>query len=96
MKTNATDKDELHATIKKLKKGRSSNDIPTEYIQAASEINGFLEEREKLYRTFWENLAIPTSWGNSILHVVFFISKWILGVRVDFAKQNPNFRVTFA
>ena len=67
MKTNAPDKDELHATIKKLKKGRSSNDIPTEYIQAASEINGFLEEMEKLYCTIWETLAIPTSWGHSKL-----------------------------
>ena len=67
MKTNASDKDELHATIKKLKKGRSLYDIPTEYIQAASEINGFLEEMEKLYRTIWETLAIQTSWGHSKL-----------------------------
>ena len=36
------------------------------------------------------------SYKKKRVHVFFLISKWILRVRVDFAKQNLNFRVTFA
>ena len=53
--------------IKKLKEGKSTNDIPSTFIKNALSCNEFREELMKLYKTIWETLLIPKDWGHSKL-----------------------------
>ena len=50
---------EIINVIKKLKEGKSTNDIPSTFIKNALSCNEFREELMKLYKTTWETLLIP-------------------------------------
>ena len=58
---------EIINVIKKLKEGKSTNDIPPTFIKNALSCNEFREELMKLYKTIWETLLIPKDWGHSKL-----------------------------
>ena len=58
---------EIVATIKDLKNGKSSNDIPTIFIKTAIENDDFVKEIEKLYKDVWIQNYFPSKWGNSKL-----------------------------
>lgn len=58
---------ELVSTIKKLKCGKSSNDIPVEYIKHSLESKKFVDEITKLFETIWVTKAIPSNWSHSKL-----------------------------
>ena len=71
LKTSPPDTDELRKTIIKLKSGKSANDVPTIYVKAAIECEGFIEEMVKLYKTIWETNSIPVDWGHSRLVAIW-------------------------
>ena len=49
------------------------------------------------FRTYILGIAVQIlTVSPDITKITLFISKWIFGVRVDFAKQNPNFKVDVA
>ena len=59
--------DEIEATIKKLKNGKASNDIPAAFLKHASDNKNFLLELTSLYKEVWESNQIPLNWGHSRL-----------------------------
>lgn len=59
--------EELAETVKRLKNGKASNDIPAEFLKHASSNNDFMLELTQLYKDVWENTQIPISWGHSRL-----------------------------
>ena len=69
--TDPPNVEELRTVIKSLKNGKSSNDIPSEYIKHAIDCKEFLEEMVKLYKTIWNTNKIPTSWGHSKLIAIW-------------------------
>ena len=58
---------EINHVIKKLREGKSTNDIPSTFIKNALGCAEFKAELLKLYRTIWETLLIPKEWGHSKL-----------------------------
>ena len=58
---------EITTTIKKLKDGKSSNDVPIAFIKHAIDNPKFMDEMVKLYATIWETLVVPVRWGHSRL-----------------------------
>ena len=60
-------KEELKETIKKLKGGKASNDIPMEYIKHSTESNEFMNEITKMFETIWTTKVIPKDWCHSKL-----------------------------
>jgi hypothetical protein len=71
IKTGPPDREEIVATIKKLKNGKAANDIPADYIKCALSCDSMLTEMVKMYEKVWETNEIPTKWGHSKL-----ISLW--------------------
>ena len=59
--------EEIEATIKKLKNGKASNDIPAAFLKHASDNKNFLLELTSLYKEVWESNQIPLNWGHSRL-----------------------------
>ena len=51
MRTCPPDLKELRNTIKKLKNGKSANDIPAAYVKSAMQCRKFQDEIVKLYQT---------------------------------------------
>ena len=58
---------ELMKTIKKLKNGKASNDVPVAFVKHAIESREFRHELTELYKTIWETHVIPDDWGHSKL-----------------------------
>ena len=54
IKTGPPDREELIATIKKLKNGKAANDIPADYIKCALSCDSMLTEMVKMYEKVWE------------------------------------------
>ena len=53
--------------IKKLKHGKSANDVPIAYIKCALEVNEFMDEMTLLYQSIWATHCIPKDWAHSKL-----------------------------
>ena len=65
--TDAPSKKEVVNTIKRMKNGKSANDVPIEFIKHSLESHEFVNEITKLYETIWNTKAIPSEWGHSKL-----------------------------
>ena len=61
------EKYEIIETLRKIKNGKSSNDIPAEYLKSAIDSDEVIEEMCKLYRLIWLTKQIPTKWRHSKL-----------------------------
>ena len=55
--------EELMNTLKGLKNGKSSNDIPAIFLKSASENTDFFNEFLDLYQTIWNSNSIPKKMG---------------------------------
>ena len=55
------------STIKNLKNGKASNDIPAAYLKTAIKNPNFTEEITKLYNEVWQTGIFPSEWGHSKL-----------------------------
>ena len=60
-------KDEIIATLKSLKNGKASNDIPAEFYKYALTSVELVTELEAIFQQIWNTGTIPTSWGHSKL-----------------------------
>ena len=58
---------ELRSTIRKMKSGKSSIDVPVTYLKSALESNTFIHEMVQLYQTVWDTNHMPKNWGHSKL-----------------------------
>ena len=58
---------ELVNILKKLKGGKSANDIAPAFIKCALESNEMMEEILNLYKVVWETKVVPEKWGLSRL-----------------------------
>ena len=67
IKTGPPDMAELRTVIKKLKNGKSANDIPIDFIKHALDNNHFALMLLKMYHTVWSTNMIPKNWGHSKL-----------------------------
>ena len=67
VETGPPDMAELKTVIKKLKNGKSANDVPISFIKHALDNNNFALELLKLYHTVWSTNMIPKDWGHSKL-----------------------------
>ena len=67
IKIGPPDEGEIVCVIKKLKDGKSTNDVPSSFIKSALGCFEFKKELLKLYTTIWETLLIPKDWGHSKL-----------------------------
>ena len=67
IKVGPPDESEILCVIKKLKDGKSTNDVPSSFIKCALGCLEFKNELLKLYTTIWETLSIPKDWGHSKL-----------------------------
>ena len=65
------DKAEIITTLKKLKNGKSSNDIPTIYLKSAVESNEIIDELIKLYDVIWLTEKVPQKWSHSRLVTIW-------------------------
>ena len=64
------EKDEIVGILKKLKNGKSSNDLPAVYLKSAIESEK-LNEILNLYKTVWLSKKIPFKWGHSKLVTIW-------------------------
>lgn len=61
------DKKEIKSTLNSLKNGKSSSDIPAEFIKYASSSECLLSELHELLHQIWTTQNVPASWGHSKL-----------------------------
>ena len=64
LKSGPPDEKELLDVIRNLKNGKSSNDIPIEFIKYSLGSKDFISEMIKLFKSIWETNAIPSCWGH--------------------------------
>ena len=69
--TKPHDKAEIITTLKRLKNGKSSNDIPTIYLKSAVESPEIIDELIKLCNIIWLTEKIPQKWSNSKLVTIW-------------------------
>ena len=67
LKSGPPDEKELLDVIRNLKDGKSSNNIPIEFIKYSLGSKDFISEMIKLFKSIWETNAIPSCWGHSKL-----------------------------
>ena len=79
-------KNEIISTLKSLKNGKSSNDLPAEFFKYATESDALLSELESLLLQIWTTKSIPSSWGHSKL-----IALW-KGAAKGSAKDPASYR----
>ena len=60
--------DEIRKTLKALKNGKASVDIPPEFLKYAISSDSLVSELEELFNNIWTGLDIPESWGHSQLN----------------------------
>ena len=65
------DKNEIVETLKLLKNGKSSSDIPSAYLKYAVDCEPLIEELEKLYNNVWQTNAVPSNWTHSNLIAIW-------------------------
>lgn len=61
------DKEEIKSTLDALKNGKSSSDIPAEFLKYASSSECLLSELHELLHQIWTTQTVPTTWGHSKL-----------------------------
>ena len=59
-------KNQIGETLKLLKNGKSSSDIPSAYLKYAVDCEPLIEELEKLYKIVWKTNAVPSDWSHSV------------------------------
>ena len=64
-------KNEIIATLKNLKNGKASSDIPAEYLKYAIDSNDVINELQQLYNVVWQTNKIPTNWTHSKLITIW-------------------------
>ena len=69
--TSSPSKKELKDIMKKLKGGKSSNDVPIEFLKAAVERDEITTELERIYKSVWETKCIPSAWRHSKLITIW-------------------------
>ena len=67
IKSGPPDLNELTTIIKKLKDGKSANDIPSVFIKHAIDNEKFAKEMVLLYNTVFQSHVIPQQWRHSKL-----------------------------
>ena len=67
IKTDAPDRDEILNVMKKLKNGKATNDIPSEFLKYAMTSEELLCEIESLMKSIWKTHSIPASWKHTKL-----------------------------
>ena len=65
------EKDEIVGILKKLKNGKSSNDLPAVYLKSAIESEELINAILNLYKTVWLSKKIPSKWGHSKLVTIW-------------------------
>ena len=65
------EKKEIIDILKRLKNGKSSNDLQAIYLKTAIESNEVIEELVKLYKTVWMTKKIPSKWSHSKLVTIW-------------------------
>lgn len=61
------DKKEIKSTLDALKNGKSSSDIPAEFLKYASSSEYLLSELQDLLHKIWTTQTVPTTLGRSKL-----------------------------
>ncbi|MEM6812757.1 MAG: reverse transcriptase domain-containing protein, partial [Pseudomonadota bacterium] len=84
--TGPPDKKEIKSTLCALKNGKSSSDIPAEFLKYASASDNLLTELQRLFNEIWISHTVPTSWGHSKL-----IALW-KGASKGSAKDPSTYR----
>ena len=67
IKTVPPDETEITDVLKKLKNGKSANDIPAEFFKYARQSPSLLTEMMKLLSVIWQTYEIPSSFRHSKL-----------------------------
>ena len=67
MRTEPPTSDEIQSALKRLKHGKSANDVPAELIKCASEDVEFLNVLTQLFSNIWTENKVPSRWGHSKL-----------------------------
>ena len=65
------EKKEIIDLLRRLKNGKSSNDLQAIYLKAAIESNDVIEELVELYKTVWSTKKIPSNWSHSKLVTIW-------------------------
>ena len=68
---NPPKKEEILDVLKKLKKGKAANDVPTIYLKYAIQCESVILELEKLYELVWTTNKIPAKWSHSTLIAIW-------------------------
>ena len=89
-KSGPPDEKELLDVIRNLKDGKSSNDIPIEFIKYSFASKELICEIIKLFKSIWETNAIPSSWGHSRL---FALWKGLSKGKVDDLKTYRGLQI---
>ena len=69
--TNPPKQEEILDVLKKLKKGKAANDVPTIYLKYAIQCESVVLELEKLYELVWTTNKIPVKWSHSTLIAIW-------------------------
>ena len=67
IKIDPPSEDEIKNVLKKLKNGKSANDIPAEFFKYAHQSPELIAEMEKLFAIIWKTYEIPQSFRHSKL-----------------------------
>ena len=65
------EKEEILNTLKRLKNGKSANDLPAIYIKSALQSVELINEILSLFKTIWLTKQIPSKWGHSKLVTIW-------------------------
>ena len=64
-------KEEIVNTLKRLKNGKSANDLPAIYLKSALQSKELIDEILSLFETVWLTKQIPSKWGHSKLVTIW-------------------------
>ena len=65
------EKKEIIDLLRRLKNGKSTNDLQAIYLKTAIESNDVIEELVELYKTVWTTKKIPSNWSHSKLVTIW-------------------------
>ena len=63
--------DEISKTMKKLKNGKSSTDVPPEFLKVCSDTPNFIAMLESLFAEVWDDIIIPTLWRKTTITALY-------------------------
>ena len=69
--SDAPSRTEIIDTLKRLKNGKSSNDLPSIFLKSAVESKEVVEELTTLYTTVWMTEKVPQKWSHSKLITIW-------------------------